>query len=69
MLHDAAATGAVPEAAERADVAAPAVASSQAIKGVTANYATCHATELQLLTLQAWVRDQYETMNLEALDY
>jgi hypothetical protein len=31
----------------------PAVAASQAIKDVTANYGACHATELQLAALQA----------------
>jgi hypothetical protein len=41
LLHDAAAGGAIPEAAGGADVAAPAVAASQAIRDVIGNYRTC----------------------------
>lgn len=67
LLHDAAATRAVPAAAGGADVAAPAVAASQALQGVVGNYGTCHAIAEQLTGLQDWVRQQYETMNLEAL--
>lgn len=69
VLHDAAAVGAVPEAADRVDVAAPGVAASQAIKDVTGNYGACHATALQLAALQDWVRDQYEVMNQQPLGY
>jgi hypothetical protein len=69
VLHDAAAAGAIPEAADGVDVAAPAVAASQAAKGVVANYGACHATEAQLEGLQEWVREQYQVMNLEPLGY
>lgn len=68
-LHDAAAVGAIPEAPSGTDVSAPAVASSTALKGVVGNYGTCHENASQLLALQAWVRHQYETMNLEQLGY
>ena len=69
MLHDAAAAGTVPQAAAGADVSAPDVAASQALRSVVANYTTCHETELQLVTLQAWVQMQYEAMNLKPLEY
>lgn len=68
-LHDAAATGAVPEATPGTDVAAPAIAASQALKGVVGNYGSCHATEVQLMMLQLWVAQQYEVMNQTALRY
>lgn len=68
-LHDAAASGAVPQASPGADAAAPAIAASQALKGVVGNYGSCHATEVQLVMLQIWVAKQYETMNLEPLRY
>jgi hypothetical protein len=69
LLHDAAATGAVPPPAEGSDVAAPAVAASAALRGVVENYGTCHANAAQLVALQEWVREQYATMNLETLGY
>ena len=69
LLHDAAATSTVPPAPDGIDVAAPAIAASQALKGVVGNYGACHATEAQLLELQAWVRAQYEAQNQEQLGY
>lgn len=69
LLHDAAATRAVPPAPDGVDVAAPAVAASQALEGVVWNYGACHATEAQLLELQAWVREQYQEMNQAPLGY
>lgn len=69
LLHDAAATSTIPAAPEGVDVAAPAIAASQALKGVVSNYGACHATEAQLLELQAWVREQYQEMNQESLGY
>lgn len=69
MLHDAAAAGALPEAPGGADVAAPDIAASQAIRGVVENYTLCHLTELQLVTLQAWVRAMYQEQNQEPLGY
>lgn len=69
QLHDAAATGAIPKAPAGTDVAAPAVASSVALKGVVENYGTCHRTEAQLLALQEWIRYQYEMTNQESLGY
>jgi hypothetical protein len=69
LLHDAAATGAVPKAPEGIDVAAPAVAASTALRGVAGNYGTCHATAAQLVALQSWVREQYAVMNLEQIGY
>jgi hypothetical protein len=69
LLHDAAATRTVPAASEEVDVAAPAIAASEAARGVIENYGTCHATTIQLLTLQEWVRSQYEAQNQEPLGY
>jgi hypothetical protein len=69
LLHDAAATGSVPPPAEGADVAATAVASSAALRGVVANYGTCHENAAQLIELQNWVRAQYFVMNQEVLGY
>ena len=67
LLHDAAAYGAVPQAAAGVDVTAPDIASSAAAQAVIGNYLTCHTTAAQLEALQAWVRHQYETTNLEPL--
>lgn len=69
LLHDAAAYGAVPQAAAGIDVAAPDIAASQAASAVIGNYMSCHTTAAQLEALQAWVRHQYETTNLEPLRY
>lgn len=67
-VHDAAA-GAISEAAARADDAAPAIASSTALRGVVGNYGTCNENAAQLIALQQWVRWQYKAMNLEELGY
>ena len=69
LLHDAAATRTVPAAPEGVDVAAPAIAASEAARGVIENYGTCHATAIQLVALQEWVRSQYEAQNQEELGY
>lgn len=69
LLHDAAAARSVPEAAPGADVAAPAIAASQALKGVIGNYGQYYACTIQLVTLQEWLRFQYQTMNQEPLGY
>ena len=69
LLHDRAAVGAVPPPPEGVDVAAPGIAASQALKGVVGNYGTCHGNALQLAALQAWLRAQYQVMNLEPLGY
>lgn len=68
-LHNAAAAGAIPEATAGADAASPAIAASQALKGVAGNYGACHKTEAQLLALQEWVAEQYQVMNLQPLRY
>lgn len=67
LLHDAAAYGAVPQAPAGIDVTAPDIAASAAAQSVIGNYMTCHTTAAQLEALQAWVRHQYETTNLEPL--
>ena len=70
LLHDAAATtSSVPPAPDGIDVAAPAIAASQALKGVIGNYGVCYETGAQLVTLQEWIREQYRTTNLEELGY
>lgn len=68
-LHDAAATGAVPPPTEGIDVAAPAIAASTALRGVTGNYLSCRLNAAQLAELQDWVRQQFQVMNLEKLGY
>jgi hypothetical protein len=69
QLHDAAATRTVPPAPGGVDVTAPAIASSQALKGVVGNYDACHVTRAQLMALQDWLRYQYETINQAPLGY
>lgn len=56
LLHNAAASGALPNPASRAD--APPVTAADAATTVAANYASCHETAEQLTALQAWVRAQ-----------
>lgn len=57
LLHDAAAGNQpVPDAADIPD-AAP-VTAQDAAATVAGNYATCHQTGQQLISLQDWVRDQ-----------
>lgn len=69
LLHDAAATRTVPAAPDGIDVAAPAIAASQAARDVVENYGTCHETAIQLVGLQDWIRHQYQVMNGEELPY
>lgn len=69
FLHDAAASGSISEPPAGTDVTAPAVAASQALKGVVGNYGSCRALALQLAGLQAWVRAQYQIMNMQPLGY
>ena len=66
-LHDAAAAGALPEAAEGPDAGPGTVSAAQALPTVTANYAACGRNADRLDALQGWVRGQYETTNGEAL--
>lgn len=56
VLHDAAASGELPEPAASAD-AAPTTA-QDAATAVTSNYAICHVNAEQLKALQSWVRTQ-----------
>lgn len=69
LLHDAAATRAVPPAPGGVDVTTPAVAASEALRGVVENYGTCHIVRSQLIALQEWLRWQYQTANGEPLGY
>lgn len=69
LLHDAYAIGALPQAPEGTDVSAPDIVASAAVQAVGANYGTCRAVALQLTELQAWVRGQYEVLNLTPLEY
>ena len=67
LLHDAAALGQVPQAPPGADVAAPSVAATAAAATVINNYGAAHMCIAQLEELQGWVREQYETTNMEPL--
>lgn len=66
-LHDAAAAGAVPEAAAGVDAAPGGVTAAAALPTVTANYAACGRNADRLNALQGWVRGQYEATNGEVL--
>lgn len=57
-LHDAAATGTVPDPARRADETSGAPKAAEALGAVTDNYAACRRTADQLESLQEWVRQQ-----------
>lgn len=57
VLHDAAATGAVPGAADLAD--ARAVGAQDLAETVAENYGACEANRQQLISLQEWVRNQH----------
>jgi hypothetical protein len=54
VLHDAAVTGQIPEAARVADAAT--VPAQDAAGTVIGNYTTCRATAEQLIALQDWIR-------------
>ena len=56
-LHDAAATGELPEPARDADAAAADIALSAVAGTLAANYQTCHENAEQLRALQAWVSE------------
>jgi hypothetical protein len=56
-LHDAAASGELPESARDADAAATGLALSAVAGTVAANYQTCHENAEQLRALQAWVSE------------
>lgn len=62
LLHDAAATGTVPDPAARADAAA--VPAQDAASTVTENYTACNATAAQLTLLQQWIREQRQLTTL-----
>lgn len=57
VYHDAAAAGAIPDAARIPD-AAP-VAADTAASTVAGNYFTCHETAARLTALQGWVAEQH----------
>ena len=54
-LHDAAATGELPEPARDADATAAGIALSAVAGTVAANYQSCHENAEQLRALQEWV--------------
>ena len=57
-LHDAAASGGVPDNAESADAADDAsrgTSDADVLQVVTTNYSTCRRTRNQLINLQAWI--------------
>ena len=56
-LHDAAATGELPEPTRDAGAAAAGIALSAVAGTVVANYQTCHENAEQLRALQVWVRE------------
>lgn len=56
LLHDAAATGQLPDAAGSADAAT--VSAQDAAETVAGNYLTCRENAEQLMALQGWVREQ-----------
>lgn len=58
VLHDAAATGRFPEAAER--TAAAAVPAQDAARTVSGNYASCRETAERLIALQDWAMQQHD---------
>ena len=60
-LHDAAATGELPEPARDADAAAAGIALSAVAGTLAANYQTCHENAEQLRALQAWVSEMAST--------
>jgi hypothetical protein len=60
-LHDAAASGALPEPARDTDAAATGIALSAVAGTVATNYQTCHETAEQLRALQTWVREMAST--------
>ncbi len=56
VLHDAAATGSIPDPARIADAAAvPAQGAAETIAG---NYGACRADQIKLIGLQEWIREQ-----------
>lgn len=58
VLHDAAASGQVPESAERALATAAPVESATAARTVAENYAACRSDQEELLALQKWAIQQ-----------
>lgn len=60
VLHDAAASGELPDPAASAD-AAPTTA-QDAATAVTSNYAACHINAEHLKALQSWVRAQQQVI-------
>jgi len=54
-LHDAAATGSVPDPAGSADAAPAGIALSAVAGSVAENYQRCHENAEQLIALQSWV--------------
>lgn len=57
-IHDASAAGIVPDATSATDATASDVTATEALAGVTDNYATCQANSEQLKQLQAFITDQ-----------
>lgn len=56
-LHDAAASGELPEPTRDPDAPAPGLALSTVAETVTTNYQTCHENAEQLRALQEWIRE------------
>jgi len=58
QLHDAAATNGDANPAGASDATPSGVADNQALATVVNNYGLCHATEVQLTSLQSWIVEQ-----------
>lgn len=62
MLHDSAAKGVIPDptrSTNEVTAETSGIKLSTATKVIVDNYLTCNATELQLLALQKWIKDQH----------
>lgn len=68
-VHDRSASGTVPGSTPRDDGAGATATSGEALEAVTDNYTTHHRLAARLVMCQAWVREQYQTINGTALGY
>ena len=68
-IHDRAAAGPIPRPAPGDDGTRAAASSGEALEAVTGNYTEHHRVAARLAFCQAWVREQYETINGVSLGY
>ncbi len=66
FVHDSSAKGRNADATSASNETPSGIAITEALSGIVENYATCHDTRNQLISLQDWITEQQKIYNKDA---